>query len=70
MFFVLVRDELDEIKFFGNGNYDKYLFREFDIFVDFEENVIFEIFVWVYRMEIIEEDFLDGLLVIIFVCEK
>lgn len=68
--FASARDELDEIKFFGNGNHDKYLLRESDISADSEENVISEIFAWVYRMEITEEDFSDGLSATTSVCEK
>lgn len=68
--FASARDELDEIKFFGNGNHDRYLLSESDISADSEENVISEIFAWVYRMEITEEDFSDGLSATTSVCEK
>lgn len=59
--FASARNELNEIDFFRKGNHDKYLLRESDISPDCDENVITEIFAWVYRMEITEQDFSNDL---------
>lgn len=60
--FASARHELGEINLLSSGNLNEGSLGNSQISVDSEENVITEIFAWVYRMDITDEQNIpDGL---------